>query len=275
MKIREVYELNMAARIILFTFCVLFAQLEQAQRAHAQQDETVPVYGYKIINIYPHDPEAFTQGLLLHNGKLYESTGIKGRSTLRLVDRKTGEILESYSMPDKYFGEGIAILYGNIVQLTWRSETGFVYNLADLKPIGRFRYNGEGWGITSDDKHLIMSDGSATLKFLDPHIFKVAGELEVHDEGKNVVGLNELEYVEGEIFANILGANRIARIDPHTGRVTGWIDLSGLLTKEDRKNKVDVLNGIAYDKDSKTLLVTGKLWPKLFEIEIVPENKRK
>lgn len=272
MKTLELYELNIAARMILVTLCALFVQFEQTQSAYSKEKGGVPVYGYKVINTYSHDPGAFTQGLLLYDGKLYESTGIKGRSTLRLVDLKSGEVIQSYSMPDKYFGEGITVVNGNIVQLTWRSGTGFVYNMDDLKPVGRFNYEGEGWGITSDDKHLIMSDGSATLKFLDPHTFKVVGELEVHDKGRKVRMLNELEYVEGEIYANIFGADRIARIDPVTGRVTGWVDLSGLLTKEDKKKRVDVLNGIAYDKENKTLLVTGKLWPKLFEIEIIPSN---
>lgn len=272
MKTLELYELNIAARMILVTLCALFVQFEQTQSAYSKEKGAVPLYGYKVINTYSHDPGAFTQGLLLYDGKLYESTGIKGRSTLRLVDLKSGEVIQSYSMPDKYFGEGITVVNGNIVQLTWRSGTGFVYNMDDLKPVGRFNYEGEGWGITSDDKHLIMSDGSATLKFLDPHTFKVVGELEVHDKGRKVRMLNELEYVEGEIYANIFGADRIARIDPVTGRVTGWVDLSGLLTKEDKKKRVDVLNGIAYDKENKTLLVTGKLWPKLFEIEIIPSN---
>jgi len=272
MKTREIYELNIVARIIIFTLCALFVQFEQALSAYSNENGSVPIFGYKVLNTYPHDPEAFTQGLLLNNGKLYESTGIKGQSTLREVDITTGEVINSHSLGDEYFGEGISVVNTKIVQLTWRSKTGFVYNTADLKPIGRFKYKGEGWGITFDGKHLIMSNGTATLQFLDPHTFKTVGELEVHNEGSKVVMLNELEYIEGEIYANILGADKIARIDPHTGRVTGWIDLSGLLNKENKKKRVDVLNGIAYDKENKTLLVTGKLWPKLFEIEIVPKN---
>ena len=262
----------LAARIIVFALCAMFVQFEQAQSAYSKDSRHVPVYGYRVINTYPHDSDAFTQGLLIDNGKLYESTGLKGQSTLREIDIKTGEVIKSYSLPTKYFGEGITIVNGKIVQLTWRSKTGFVYNTADLKPVRRFKYNGEGWGITFDDKHIIMSNGTPVLKFLDPHTYKVVGEIEVYDENGGIGMLNELEYIDGEIYANIWAQERVARIDPDTGRVTGWIDLSGLLTKEDKKKRVDVLNGIAYDKESKRLLVTGKLWPKLFEIEIVPKN---
>lgn len=272
MKTPEIQVLNIATRIIVFTLCVLFVQFEQAQSAYSKENGSVPVYGYKVINTYPHDPHAFTQGLLTDKGKLYESTGLKGRSTLREVDIKTGEVIKSYNLPTKYFGEGITIVNGKIVHLTWRSETGFAYNTADLKPIGRFKYEGEGWGITFDGKHIIMSNGTPVLKFLDPHTYKVVGEIEVYDENGDLGMLNELEYIDGEIYANIWAEERVARIDPNTGRVTGWIDLSGLLTQEDKKKRVDVLNGIAYDKENKRLLVTGKLWPKLFEIQIVPKN---
>lgn len=256
-------------------FTLVGAILLAALCAESALSEGTPVYGYKIVNTYPHDRGAFTQGLLFHDGILYESTGRKGFSGIREVDLKTGEVIKSQDLADRYFGEGICVVNGKIVQLTWTSETGFVYDMPDLKPVGTFDYKGEGWGLTYDGKHLIKSNGSSVLKFLDPKSFKVAGELEVYDENGAVGRLNELEYIEGEIFANIWAKDLVARIDPGTGRVTGWIDLSGLLSEEDRKKHVDVLNGIAYDSRTKKLFVTGKLWPKLFEIEIVSKEDMK
>lgn len=255
-----------------FTLLAILLTALVSFNARAEQNESPPVFGYKIINTYPHDTEAFTQGLLFDNGKLYESTGLNGRSEVREINIQTGEVIKSQKLANRYFGEGIAAVHGKIVQLTWRSQTGFVYKTPDLKPLGRFNYKGQGWGITYDGKHLIMSNGTATLRFLDPRTYETIGELQVYDETGNVGKLNELEFVEGEVFANIWGKERVARIDPDTGRVTGWIDLSGLLTEEDKKKRVDVLNGIAYNKENKTLLVTGKLWPKLFEIEIFPKK---
>lgn len=260
------------APIIFLTVSALFITSPPILNAHSVEKGEVPVYGYRVINSYPHDPDAFTQGLLYDNGTLYESTGLNGRSTLREVNIKTGEVIRSRSLPAKYFGEGIAAVSNKIVQLTWRSKSGFVYDKRSFKVLKRFHYTGEGWGITYDGRNLIMSDGTDTLRFLDPSTFKTVGQLEVYSDRGKVGKLNELEYVEGEIFANVWGEERMARIDPKTGRVTGWIDLSGILGAEDRKKKVDVLNGIAYDTENKRLFVTGKLWPKLFEIEIVPKN---
>ena len=259
-------------QIILLTSSALPVSQLHILYAHSKDKEDIPVHGYRVVNSYPHDPEAFTQGLLFDNGKLYESTGIKGRSTLREVDIKTGEVIRSHPLPAEYFAEGIAAVSNKIVQLTWRSGTGLVYKKGDFKLLRTFGYDGEGWGITYDGRNLIMSDGTGTLRFLDPGTYETRGELEVYGPAGAVGKLNELEYVEGEIFANLWGKDRIARIDPETGRVTAWIDLSGLLSAEDRKKRVDVLNGIAYDSKGKRLFVTGKLWPKLFEIEIVPQD---
>lgn len=240
--------------------------------ALAREESSVPVFGYEIINTYPHDRGAFTQGLVIHDGILYEGTGIKGRSSLRKVDLETGKVLKEHDIPGAYFGEGIAIDGGRIVQLTWQSHKGFVYDKNTFKLIKTFDYPTEGWGITYDGRDFIMSDGSATLYFLDPGSFGEVGRLEVYDDKGTVTRLNELEYVKGEVFANVWGSDRIARINPKTGRVTGWIDLSGLLGAADRKTPVDVLNGIAYDDETGRFFVTGKLWPKIFEIKIVPKN---
>jgi glutamine cyclotransferase len=241
--------------------------------ADAEEETGIPVFGYEIVKTYPHDPSAFTQGLLIRDGFLYEGTGIKGRSSLRKVDIETGKVLEEHKLPGIYFGEGIATDGKRIVQLTWRSHKGFVYDIKTFKLLKEFSYPTEGWGITYDGRNFIMSDGSAMLYFLDPRSFKEIGRLEVHDRKGPVERLNELEYVKGEIFANVWGEERAARIDPATGRVTGWIDLGGLLSAADKKKPVDVLNGIAYDDETGKFYVTGKLWPKLFEIKIVPRKE--
>jgi glutamine cyclotransferase len=230
----------------------------------------VPLYSYELVNTYPHDPAAFTQGLSYQDGVLYEGTGLNGQSSLRRVELETGAVLQRVDLPPQYFGEGITVFSDTIVQLTWRSQLGFVYDKASFTRLGEFVYPTEGWGITNDGARLIMSDGSATLYFLDPASFERIGQVEVADSNGPVLRLNELEYVEGEVFANVWQTERVARIDPQTGRVTGWIDLAGLLGPEDRVQPVDVLNGIAYDAASKRLFVTGKLWPKLFEIELTP-----
>ncbi len=240
--------------------------------SYANEKIDTPVFGYKIVNTYPHDTNSFTQGLIFDKGVLYESTGLIGRSAVKIVDLKTGKTLKSHELPDNYFGEGIAIIENKIIQLTWRSKTGFVYDKKTLKLIKKFSYQTQGWGITYDGKYLIISDGSAVLYFMDPNTFKVVGTLEVYGDNGKVSKLNELEYINGEIYANIWGIEKIARINSKTGRVTAWIDLSGLLSDQDKKNRVDVLNGIAFNSDKGRLFVTGKLWPKMFEIELVPKN---
>lgn len=230
------------------------------------------LYTYKIVNSYPHDPQAFTQGLAFDDGFLYEGTGLHGRSTLRKVELTSGKVIRSLRLPRRFFGEGIAVLDQRIIQLTWRSKVAFVYGKRDFELQQTFPYPSEGWGLTHDGTRLILSDGTATLRFLDPHNFREIDRVEVFDDTGSVQGLNELEYVRGEIFANVWRSDRIARIAPATGRVTGWIDLSGILPKQDRETPVDVLNGIAYDAARGRLFVTGKLWPKLFEIELRPSD---
>lgn len=231
--------------------------------------EPVPVYTYKVVNIYPHDRSAFTEGLAFQDGVLYESTGLNGQSTLRRVEMETGRVLRRYNLPAQFFGEGMA-LYGNqIVQLTWQSHVGFVYDRDSFELQRTFTYSTEGWGLTCDGQQFIMSDGTAILHFLDPETFEEVRQVEVQDNGRPVLWLNELEYIAGEIYANVWQTDRIARIDPQSGRVTGWIDLTGLLGPEDQGQPVDVLNGIAYDAGQGRLFVTGKWWPKLFEIKLV------
>ncbi len=229
----------------------------------------IPVYTYNIANTYPHDRNAFTQGLVFEDGVLYEGTGLFGHSTLRRVELETGDILQIRELSAQFFGEGITIYENKIIQLTWQSNIGFVYDKNSFELLQEFNYSTEGWGITHDGEHLIMSDGTSTLHFLDPQTFEEISQLEVFDNGDPVTRLNELEYVQGEIYANVWQTDRVARIAPETGRVVGWVDLAGLLTAEDLSEPVDVLNGIAYDAKTDRLFVTGKLWPKLFEIELI------
>jgi glutamine cyclotransferase len=250
------------------------AGLAGAGAAPAQRRDSpapVPVFGYTVVRSYPHDPGAFTQGLSYQDGFLYEGTGLNGRSSIRKVRLETGEVVQIQPLEAQYFGEGIAVWQDTIVQLTWQSEIGFVYDRATFQRKGTFTYRGEGWGLTHDGKRLIMSDGQpdGALRFIDPSTLKETGRLAVRDGGRPVAGLNELEVVRGEIFANVWQTDRIARISPSTGRVTGWIDLRGLLSPREAAG-VDVLNGIAYDAARDRLFVTGKLWPKLFEIKLVP-----
>jgi glutaminyl-peptide cyclotransferase len=222
------------------------------------------------VHVYPHDTSAYTEGLFYKDGYLYESTGEAGESTVRKVELETGKVLQRHDVPDAYFGEGIVDWNHELIQLTWKSELGFVYDLASFRQQRTFRYPGEGWALTRDSKHLYMSDGSPVLRVLDPNTLTATGSIMVTDNGEPVTNLNELEWVRGEIYANVWMTNRIARIDPATGHVTGWIDLSGLLDVSrlpDPGN--DVLNGIAYDEQHDRLFVTGKRWPKLFEITLV------
>lgn len=227
-------------------------------------------YTYKVINTYPHDRNASTQGLVFENGVLYEGTGLYGRSTLRKVDLKTGNILRIRELPAQFFGEGVTICGNKIIQLTWREGTGFVYDKGSFELAREFRYSHEGWGITYDGKYLIVNDGTPVLRFLDAETFKEIRRVEVHDGDNPVANLNELEFVHGQIYANVWQTDRIARIAPDTGRITGWLDLQGLLSSQDYSAPVDVLNGIAYNSVNGSLLVTGKLWPRLFEIREIP-----
>src|SRR5229473_8473081 len=232
-----------------------------------QKTRQIPVLGANVVRTYPHDPHAFTQGLEYYGGYLYESTGIAGQSTLRKVALDTGQVIQKVSLPSEYFGEGLAIFRGKIYQLTWLSKKGFVYNLHTFRQVGEFPYDTEGWGLTHDDRSLIMSDGTNKIRYIDPVSFGVTRTIELYAGGEGVVNLNELEYVKGEIFANIWHSSRIARIDASSGQVLAWIDLSSIASKEQHGDEA-VLNGIAYDKTGDRLFVTGKNWPKLFEIKV-------
>ena len=244
--------------IAVMTFVVGFAppQFKQA-----------PVSGYEVVRTYPHDPKAFTQGLFYLDGFLYEGTGMHGESSIRKVRLENGEVVQIHRLEERYFGEGIAAVGNTIVQLTWQTEVGFVYDLKTFERQRTFTYEGEGWGLTYDGSRLIMSDGTEALRFLDPKTLKETGRVIVKDGGRPVPQLNELEIVKGEIYANVWGQDRIARISPKTGQVLGWIDLRGLLSPQEAAG-VDVLNGIAYDAAGDRLFVTGKWWPKLFEIRV-------
>ena len=228
-----------------------------------------PVYTYKVVNTYPHDQNALTQGLVFEDGALFEGTGLEGQSTLRRVELETGDILQIHELPAQYFGEGITIYESKIIQLTWKSGVGFVYDKDSFELLREFDYPTEGWGITHDGERLIMSNGSSTLHFLEPETLEEIGQIEIYDNDGPVTGLNELEYVQGEIYANVLQTDHIARIAPQTGEVIGWVELQGLINPEEYTEPIDVLNGIAYDAENNRLFVTGKLWPKLFEIELV------
>jgi glutamine cyclotransferase len=226
-----------------------------------------PVYSYRVVRTYPHDPNAFTQGLIYLNGFLYEGTGLNGRSTLRKVKLETGQVLQEKRIEEQYFGEGITDWGGELVQLTWQTGVGFVWDRGTFTLKKKFSYAGEGWGLTHDATRLILSDGSPVLRFLDPVTLAEKGRLVVLDGRRPVANINELEMVKGEIWANIWQTERIARISPQTGQVLGWIDMRGLLRPEEMRD-IDVMNGIAYDAKGDRLFVTGKLWPKLFEVKI-------
>jgi len=230
---------------------------------------SVPTYGYQVVRSFPHDRGAFTQGLLVRDGFFYEGTGMVGQSGIRKVKIETGEVLQVKPLAAPYFGEGIVEWNGAIVQLTWQHGIGFVYDANTFAQTRTFEYKGEGWGLTHDGTRLIMSDGTSQLRFLDPATLKETGRITVRDARGPVAKLNELEFINGEIYANVWGTDRIVRIAPADGRVTGWIDLTGLLPAMERAS-ADVLNGIAYDAAGDRLFVTGKWWPRVFEIKIVP-----
>jgi glutamine cyclotransferase len=234
--------------------------------------QPITIYTYQIVNTYAHDRNAFTQGLAFDNGLLYEGTGQYGNSSLRKVDLATGDVLQMRRLSSDYFGEGITIYDDTIVQLTWESHMGFLYDKNSFNLLRQFSYPTEGWGITYDGERLIMSDGTSLLHFLNPETLETTGYIEVSDNNKPVSRLNELEYVSGKVYANVWRTDRIAIIEPRDGRVTAWIDLSGLLQTQDYSGPVDVLNGIAHDAQSDRLFVTGKLWPFLFEIKLVTEE---
>ena len=262
MKQRIALVLALSALVSILVISMYFSTINH--------ESIIPSYTYHIVNVFPHDPQAFTQGLFFHNDYLYENTGLYNFSSLRRVELETGNVLQITHLPDHYFGEGITIIHDKIVQLTWKSNIGFVYDLHTFTLLHNFSIASEGWGLAYDGQQLIMSNGTATLSFLDPETFNKIGELHVHNT-QPVDRINELEYIQGEIFANVWKTNNIARIDPTTGKITGWLDLAGLYeTKADDPNAV--LNGIAYDAKNDRIFVTGKRWPYLYEIQLVPKE---
>jgi len=233
----------------------------------------VPVFTYEVVNVYPHDGEAWTQGLAFAGGYLYESTGLYGRSSIRRVRLETGEVLKRRALPAEYFGEGLAVRGDRLVQLTWLERRGFVYDRDNFEPRREFTYTSQGWGLTHDGQRFIMSDGSATLRFLDDETYEEVGRVDVFDDDGPVKDLNELEYIGGYVYANVYPTDRVAVISPETGRVARWLELAGLPKRGGfRPGEGECLNGIAYDAAGGRLFVTGKFWPRLFEIRLVPPD---
>ena len=241
----------------------------------ARSSESTPAhYTYTVLHIFHHDPSAFTQGFAYRDGFFYEGTGLNGRSSLRKVRVETGEVVQQVPLGEEYFGEGITLVKDHVLQLTWKSGTGFVYDLNDFPLLRKFSYAGEGWGLASDGRDVFLSDGSPEIRVLDADTLREKRRIKVRDGAMPIDQLNELEFVEGQIFANVWHSNRIARISPQTGAVVGWIDLNGLLSPMYRLDPDAVLNGIAYDPVKKRLFVTGKLWPSVFEIKVVANSRK-
>lgn len=257
---------SVLALLICATLCA-----QTAKQAPAAKPASAPVYGYKVARTYPHDKGSFTEGFFVLDEQFWESTGLEGRSYVRRIDIESGRVLQQYNIPSQYFGEGIVVFGDQLFELTYKSGVAFVYDKKTFKLLKTFKYSGEGWALTTDGKNLIFSDGSSSLKFLDPSTFKEVRRIAVTDAGKPVDQLNELEYIKGEIWANIWQEDRIARIDPKTGKINSWLDMRGLLSIMESMG-VDVLNGIAYDAKTDRIFVTGKFWPKVFEITVGPRK---
>lgn len=249
--------------LALFTLCL-------ASSAYAQS--AIPVYGYKVLHTYPHDTGAYTEGFFYLNGYFYEGTGTVGQSSVRKVDIKTGEVVQQAHLPPPDYGEGIVAWKHKLIELTWQSHHGYIYDLDSFKRLGQFDYPGEGWALTENGRDILMSDGTPTIRVLDPETLKQVGHIDVTAAGTPLVNINEVEWVKGQIYANVWLTNRIARIDPASGKVVGWIDLTGLGPKADETADPsnDVLNGIAYDAKHDRLFVTGKRWPLIYEIQLTP-----
>jgi glutaminyl-peptide cyclotransferase len=261
-------------QLALACFVLFFGQLLFPQSVHSVRRDEPPEYTFQIVRSFPHDPNAFTQGLAYRDGFLYEGTGLNGRSSLRKVRLESGEVVQQVDIAPQYFGEGITLMNDEVIQITWQSQTGFVYDLENFRLLRRFSYLGEGWGVTANGHELFMSDGTSAIRVLDGATLAEKRRLTVHD-GKTLIDqLNELEFVDGELFANVWQTNRIARISPQSGKVVGWIDLTGLLSPMYRVPSEAVLNGIAYDSNKKRLFVTGKLWPTIFEIKLIPKHRK-
>ena len=250
-------------RIAVVSVCAAVAAIAALTSAQTR----TPVYGYSVVRSYPHDAQAFTQGLIVRDGVLYESTGVNGQSSLRKVRLETGEVLQRYTVDGRYFAEGMTDWGNRLIQLTYTTQVGFVYDLSSFALQKTFAYTGQGWGLTHDSRRLIMSDGTSSLRFLDPDTLRETGRIAVKDGGRAIDNLNELEFVKGEVYANIWMTDRIAIIAPDSGRVTAWLDLAGIRGPV-RSSSEDVLNGIAYDPAGDRLFVTGKYWSRLFEIRV-------
>jgi glutamine cyclotransferase len=262
---------RICSRLVLVSGLLVCCPSPVGQTSQAQGPAE---YTFAVIRAFPHDSSAYTQGLAFRDGFLYEGTGLNGHSSLRKTNLETGTVLQRVDLQPEFFGEGITIVKDRIVQLTWKSRTGFVYDLKNFRLLQQFSYSGEGWGLATDSQELFMSDGTSEIRVLDAETFREKRRLKVHDGSKPIDQLNELEFVEGQIFANVWHTNRIARISPQTGAVAGWIDLTGLLSPVYHLEPEAVLNGIAYDSARKRLFVTGKLWPSVFEIRISPKQRK-
>jgi len=244
-----------------------------ATAVQPQQTKTSPKqYGFRIVHVYPHDPNAFTQGLEFRGGYLYEGTGLKGRSTVRREALDTGKVLQQIDVPSDYFGEGITVINQHVLELTWQAQVGFIYDQPTFRSLRTFSYQGEGWGLANDGQNVYMSDGSAYIRVLDPNSLTEKRRIFVHDGTSAITELNELECVRGEIYANVWHSWKIARISSATGSVLGWIDCTGIIAPDELHSSEAVLNGIAYDSMGDRLFVTGKLWPKIFEIRVFPKK---
>lgn len=267
------YSLRLVALMMtMFTFVHPLVACGNNAQSDMASNMNVPVYTYEVVNSWPHDPTAFTQGLVFFDGWLYESTGHYGSSTLRRVELRSGQVSKKVDVSEKCFAEGITIYQGKVYQLTWTEHRALVYDLKSLRLESEIKYEGDGWGLTNDGHALIMSEGTNLLKFLDPVTFRITRMINVMDGQAPLMDLNELEYIKGEIYANIWKSDRIARIDPRDGKLLAWIDLTGLNPLGDHSNSEDVLNGIAYDEKDDRLFVTGKRWPKIFEIRLKPKT---
>jgi glutamine cyclotransferase len=229
-------------------------------------------YSYEVVHTWPHDPAAFTQGLVYRDGDFLESTGLIGESTLRDVELETGRVLKQVSIGSEYFGEGLAVIGTRAYQLTWQNRIGFIYDAFTFKREGEFVYDGEGWGLATDGKSLVLSDGTSQIRFLDPATFRLVRAITVTESGRPLARLNELEWINGEIFANVWQTDEVVRIDPSSGVVRGVIDFAGLLPSNERRPDTDVLNGIAYDAERDRLFITGKRWPRVYEVRIIPRR---
>jgi glutaminyl-peptide cyclotransferase len=232
-------------------------------------DKPIPFIQYEIIDIFPHDSKSFTQGLVWKDGLLYEGTGLYGSSSLRKIDPETGRILKQIALKDNFFGEGITIFEDAIYQLTWKEQIGFIYDVETFRLLKTFSYEHEGWGITHNGECLIISDGSSILRFIDPSTMEEIRQIKVHENQKLIDQINELEYIQGRVFANIWQTDKIAIINPETGEILSWLDLTTIKDLLETNQKIDVLNGIAYDSNDDELFITGKFWPNLFKIKII------